>query len=46
MWSFENNLEAFNIVDRKPSVIQDLSEVITHVEYHPCRSDIFLYSSS
>lgn len=46
MWSLENNILAYNIVDLKPSNIQDLSEVITNVEYHPSRSDVFLYSSS
>ena len=46
MWSFENNLLAYNIVDLKPPNIEELAEVITHVEYHPVRSDIFLFSSS
>lgn len=46
LWSIENNLVAFNIVDLKPPNIEELAEVITHVEYHPVRSDIFLFSSS
>jgi serine/threonine-protein phosphatase 2A regulatory subunit B len=46
LWSLEQNLLAFNIVDLKPSNIEELSEVITHVEYHPKRSDVFLFSSS
>jgi len=46
LWSIENNLLAFNIVDLKPPNIEELAEVITHVEYHPIRSDIFLFSSS
>jgi len=46
LWNIENNIEAFNIVDLKPTDIEELSEVITYVEYHPRRSDIFLYSSS
>lgn len=46
LWSIENNLLAFNIVDLKPPNIEELAEVITHVEYHPVRSDIFLFSSS
>jgi serine/threonine-protein phosphatase 2A regulatory subunit B len=46
LWSLENNLLAFNIVDLKPPNIEELAEVITHVEYHPVRSDIFLFSSS
>jgi serine/threonine-protein phosphatase 2A regulatory subunit B len=31
MWSFENNLLAYNIVDLKPPNIEELAEVITHV---------------
>ena len=46
LWSLENNLLAFNIVDLKPQNIEELAEVITHVEYHPVRSDMFLFSSS
>lgn len=46
LWSLENSLVAFNIVDLKPANIEELAEVITHVEYHPIRSDLFLFSSS
>ena len=46
LWNVENNNLAFNLVDLKPPNIEELSEVITHVEYHPKRSDIFLFSSS
>ena len=46
MWAMDNNVLAFNIVDLKPKNIEELAEVITHVEYHPVRSDIFLFSSS
>ena len=42
----ENNIISYNLVDLKPPNIEELSEVITHVEYHPKRSDIFLFSSS
>lgn len=35
LWSLENSLLAFNIVDLKPPNIEELAEVITHVEYHP-----------
>jgi serine/threonine-protein phosphatase 2A regulatory subunit B len=34
LWSLENSLLAFNIVDLKPQNIEELAEVITHVEYH------------
>jgi serine/threonine-protein phosphatase 2A regulatory subunit B len=46
LWNVENNNLAFNLVDLKPPNIEELSEVITHVEYHPKRSDVFLFSSS
>lgn len=46
LWNIENNVVAFNLVDLKPPNIEELQEVITHVEYHPKRSDIFMFSSS
>lgn len=46
LWNIENNIVAFNLVDLKPNNIEELSEVITHVEYHPTRSDVFMFSSS
>jgi serine/threonine-protein phosphatase 2A regulatory subunit B len=46
LWHAENNIEAYNLVDLKPNNIEDLSEVITHLEYHPKRSDTFIFSSS
>ena len=46
LWNIENNILAFNVVDLKSGKIEELSEVITHVDYHPVRSDVFLYSSS
>jgi serine/threonine-protein phosphatase 2A regulatory subunit B len=46
LWNIENNVVAYNIVDLKPQNIEELAEVITHVEYHPVRSDVFLFSSS
>lgn len=39
LWHIENNIEAYNLVDLKPNNIEDLSEVITYLEYHPKRSD-------
>ncbi len=46
MWHLENNNIAYNVVDLKPSNIEDLAEVITHVEHHPTKPDFFLFSSS
>lgn len=46
MWNLDNSIVAYNVVDLKPPNIEELAEVITHVEYHPRRSDTFLFSSS
>jgi len=46
LWSLENSLLAYNIIDLKPKDIEELSEVITHLEFHPKRSDTFIISSS
>jgi len=41
LWSLENNMLAFNLVDLKPNNLDELNEVITHVEYHPTNSNLF-----
>jgi len=46
LWNLENQTLAYQLVDLKPNNIEELAEVITHVEYHPKRSDTFLFSSS
>ena len=46
LWNLENQNLAYQLVNLKPPNIEELAEVITHVEYHPKRSDIFLFSSS
>jgi len=46
LWSLENHNLAYNVVDLKPNNIEELAEVMTHVEYHPKRSDTFLFTSS
>ena len=46
MWNLNNDILAYNVVDLKPPNIDELSEVITYVEHHPTRSELFLFSSS
>jgi serine/threonine-protein phosphatase 2A regulatory subunit B len=46
LWNLDDNILAYNVVDLKPDNIEELSEVITYVEHHPTRSDLFLFSSS
>lgn len=35
MWSFKDPNLAYNVIDLKPPHLEELQEVITHVEYHP-----------
>ncbi|GAM25582.1 hypothetical protein SAMD00019534_087570 [Acytostelium subglobosum LB1] len=46
LWSLNNNHECFNVVDIKPTNMEDLTEVITSAEFHPTSCNIFMYSSS
>lgn len=46
LWSLQNNIVSFNIVNLKPRMLEELQEIITHAEFHPRRSDVFLFSSS
>jgi len=46
MWNFERSDQCFNIVDIKPSNMEDLKEVITCAAYHPRHCNVFVYSSS
>jgi len=42
----ENQIVGYNIVDFKPPNIDELEEIITHAEFHPHRSDQFLFAKS
>ena len=46
LWNLEHDCLAYQMVNLKPPNIEELAEVITHMEYHPKRSDVFLFSSS
>lgn len=46
LWNIENHITAYKIVDLNPDRNTELSEVITHVEFHPRKSDLFCFSSS
>lgn len=46
MWNLNNDVLAYNVLDLKPPNIDELSEVITHAEHHPTKSELFLFSSS
>jgi serine/threonine-protein phosphatase 2A regulatory subunit B len=46
LWNLSINDQSFNIVDIKPTNMEELTEVITCAEFHPQHCNIFTYSSS
>ncbi|GAB5592137.1 protein phosphatase 2A regulatory subunit cdc55 [Umbelopsis nana] len=46
LWNFDISEQSFNIVDIKPTNMEDLTEVITAAEFHPQHCNLFTYSSS
>ncbi|KAK8802063.1 hypothetical protein WA158_006458 [Blastocystis sp. Blastoise] len=46
LWNIEQARQSFNIVDIKPSNMENLSEVITALSCHPSYCSIFIYSTS
>eukprot|EP01038_Epipyxis_sp_PR26KG_P011963 gene11963-16012_t len=45
-WNFGVSDTSFNIVDIKPENMEELTEVITAVQFHPSHCNILVYSSS
>lgn len=46
LWNLEIPDQSFNIVDIKPTNMEELTEVITSAEFHPQNCNHFMYSSS
>lgn len=46
LWNLEITDQSFNIVDIKPTNMEELTEVITAAEFHPTECNLFVYSSS
>lgn len=46
LWSLDNAKVSFNIVDIKPTNMEDLTEVITAAEFHPVNCHMFAFSTS
>ncbi|KAF3606722.1 hypothetical protein DY000_02045681 [Brassica cretica] len=46
LWNLEVSNQSFNIVDVKPTNMEDLTEVITSAEFHPIHCNMLAYSSS
>ncbi|KAK8267399.1 hypothetical protein V6Z11_D12G306500 [Gossypium hirsutum] len=46
LWNLEVSNQSFNIIDMKPSNMEELTEVITSSEFHPIHCNLLAYSSS
>jgi len=46
LWHHEITNQSYNIVDIKPTNMEELTEVITAAEFHPTSCNFFAYSSS
>ncbi|CAA0820915.1 Serine/threonine protein phosphatase 2A 55 kDa regulatory subunit B beta isoform [Striga hermonthica] len=46
LWNLEVSNQCFNIIDMKPTNMEDLIEVITAAEFHPFHCNLLAYSSS
>nr|XP_043606705.1 serine/threonine protein phosphatase 2A 55 kDa regulatory subunit B beta isoform-like [Erigeron canadensis] len=46
LWNLEVSNQCFNIIDTKPSNMDDLTEVITSAEFHLLHCNLLAYSSS
>ncbi|EGW33229.1 protein phosphatase PP2A regulatory subunit B [Spathaspora passalidarum NRRL Y-27907] len=46
LWNLNIADQSFNIVDIKPTNMEELTEVITSAEFHPLHCNLFMYSSS
>jgi len=46
LWNTSISDQSFNIVDIKPTNMEELTEVITSAEFHPHHCNVFMYSSS
>ncbi|XP_076903277.1 serine/threonine protein phosphatase 2A 55 kDa regulatory subunit B beta isoform-like [Bidens hawaiensis] len=46
LWNLEVSDQCFNIIDTKPTNMDDLTEVITSAEFHPLHCNLLAYSSS
>ncbi|XP_022928450.1 serine/threonine protein phosphatase 2A 55 kDa regulatory subunit B beta isoform-like isoform X1 [Cucurbita moschata] len=46
LWNLEISNQCFNIIDMKPSNMEDLTEIITSAEFHPLHCNLLAYSSS
>ena len=46
LWNLGIADQSFNIVDIKPTNMEELTEVITSAKFHPSQCNLFMYSSS
>eukprot|EP00924_Labyrinthula_sp_SR-Ha-C_P003428 augustus_masked-scaffold_15-processed-gene-9.44-mRNA-1 protein AED:0.10 eAED:0.22 QI:0/-1/0/1/-1/1/1/0/556 len=46
LWSLHVQDQSYNVLDIKPDDMQELSEIISCIDFHPSSNNQFLYSSS
>ncbi|KAJ7934709.1 WD40-repeat-containing domain protein [Mycena leptocephala] len=46
LWNLNVHDQSFNIVDIKPTNMEELTEVITTASFHPTQCNLFMYASS
>jgi serine/threonine-protein phosphatase 2A regulatory subunit B len=46
IWNIEDNSVVYNVLDIKPTNIDELEEVISYSEFHPTNPHLFLYTTS
>jgi serine/threonine-protein phosphatase 2A regulatory subunit B len=46
LWHLDSSRDCFNIVDIKPSSMEETTDVITAVDFHPTACNLLLYASS
>jgi len=46
LWHVDDSTQVYNVVDMKPRSMEELDEIVTHCEFHPRNSSVFLYTTS
>lgn len=46
LWHVNDTTQVYNVVDMKPKSMEELDEIVTHCEFHPRNSSVFLYTTS
>jgi serine/threonine-protein phosphatase 2A regulatory subunit B len=46
LWHVDDSTQVYNVIDMKPKSMEELDEIVTHCEFHPRNSSVFLYTTS